>query len=299
MNKIMLVLLAVCAGAFGFGGLHEAAIQTQMANDARIGEWQAGTNRLAKTKETAAALRREVMEKKNRLYGAMRYPNISPELLKLLEGDASKGHGAAWAELRQQLGIGWNSSPDYVLVGKQVLKQLDYKKFYSAATVTDTACNLLALSPEEQSALESALKRTREQAQMQIERTEPRGDIVAQYTISAPDPVSNQNLSNYFAVEIAGAVGAERASLLLPGAWPEIRGELEANYDQAETMTIRQTMVNGEPDLVCEMQRGNNVSTSPVRYAHYPSSWFLATFPGGWQDLARREGFELPPRFHN
>jgi len=45
------------------------------------------------------------------------------------------------------------------------------------------------------------------------------------------------------------------------------------------------------------MKRGNDVSTSPVRYANYPSSWFLAMFPGGWQTLADREGFTLPPPF--
>ncbi len=65
-------------------------------------------------------------------------------------------------------------------------------------------------------------------------------------------------------------------------------------------MTIRQTVVDGEPDLICEMKYGNKVDSSPLRYAHYPYGPVLGYFPdGGWEALARREGFELPRRFYN
>jgi len=36
-----------------------------------------------------------------------------------------------------------------------------------------------------------------------------------------------------------------------------------------------------------------------VRYVHYPSLWFIALFPGGWEAIAQREGFELPKNFRN
>ena len=62
-------------------------------------------------------------------------------------------------------------------------------------------------------------------------------------------------------------------------------------------MTIRRSVTDGEPDLVCEMNRGGRVDSMAVRYAHYPSGWFLKVFPGGWETLARREGFELPRSF--
>ena len=132
---------------------------------------------------------------------------------------------------------------------------------------------------------------------LRIERTEPKGDIVAQYTVPAPDPVFDQSISNHFAAEVAAVVGPERADMLLPDAWRELRSGLAPA--KPETMTIRRAMVDGEPDLICEMKRGDILSdsTSPVRYAHYPSAWFLTLFPGGWKALAEREGFELTQRF--
>ena len=99
------------------------------------------------------------------------------------------------------------------------------------------------------------------------------------------------------AADVAAAVGQERADMLLPDAWRELRSGLAPA--KPETMTIRRAMVDGEPDLICEMKRGDILSdsTSPVRYAHYPSAWFLTLFPGGWKALAEREGFELPQSF--
>ena len=91
------------------------------------------------------------------------------------------------------------------------------------------------------------------------------------------------------------AIGQERADLLIPGAWSEIASSMAPS--QAETMIIRQTEVDGQPDLACEITRGSQVSTSPVRFANYPSSWFLPLFPGGWKTLAQREGFQLPSSF--
>ena len=298
MNRLMIVVLGVCAGVIVFSVLHQGVKQTRTAAALKQREWQAGREELAATEEKISLLRREVLDKKNRLRQATRHPGISPELLALLENSTFKGHSAAWAELRQQLGIGWDTSPNYVLVNKRVLKKLQYQRLSGECTsVTDEARDLLGLSPGEQSALGAALDRAREGQWLRIERTEPKGDIVAQYTVPAPDPVFDQSISNHFAAEVAAVVGPERADMLLPDAWRELRSGLAPA--KPETMTIRRAMVDGEPDLICEMKRGDILSdsTSPVRYAHYPSAWFLTLFPGGWKALAEREGFELPQRF--
>ncbi len=295
MNKILLILAAGCAGAAGFGAFHRAAEQTGTAATLREADWKAGRNRFVETQETVTVLRAEVLEKKNRLRQTLRHPEISPEMLLLLEGDTSNGHAAAWAELRQQLGIGWDSSAEYVLASKRVIKELDFPRLLSAARVTDTASEILALTPGEKSALRSVLEQVRQGQWLRVERREPGGDIVAQYTVPLPDPAFEQSMSNNFAAGIVAAVGSERAELLATGAWREFKAGLAPA--EPETMTIRRAVVEGEPDLVCEMTRGSNVSTDPVRYAHYPSSWFLTVFPGGWKTLAQREGFDLPRRF--
>jgi len=295
MNKLLLVLLAVSAAGTGFIPLRRAAEEHRRAVATLQEESQAVTNALAETQKTLAARRTQILDKKNRLQDTRRHETISPELLRLLETDAAKAQPAAWAELRQQLGIGWDSSPDYVLVNKQILKQLDYPRLLSGLRASDTASDLLAISPSEQSALRSILDRAREGQWLRMERTEPGGDIVAQYTVPQPDLAFEQTQSNLFVTEITNLLGPQRADFFVSQAWREFKSGLAPA--EAETMIIRRSVVDGEPDLVCEMRRGSQFSSMPVRYAHYPSMWFLTMFPGGWKTLAHREGFELPPKF--
>jgi hypothetical protein len=51
--------------------------------------------------------------------------------------------------------------------------------------------------------------------------------------------------------------------LLLPQAWRELSNDLAPSA--ADTMTIRCTVVDGEPDLTSEMRQGSNFI--PVQYA--------------------------------
>jgi hypothetical protein len=291
---MMIAIMVVCAGALVFAALRRDAKQMWMATASEKIDLQTGRDHIAATEEKVSRLLGDVLEKKNRLRQTTRPPQISAELLSLVEGDRSKDHRAAWAELRKQLDIGWDSSPDYVLVNKQILKRLQYERFSSEDT-SEEANDLLGLSPAEQSSLRSVLDHVRASLCLKVVRTEPKGDVVAQYSVPVPDPVFNQSVSNQFAAEIAGVVGQERVEMLLPDAWHQVRSSL--GVPKPETMTIRRSMVDGEPDLICEMKRGDEISTSPVRFARYPLSWLTTLFPGGWEELAQREGFDLPERF--
>jgi hypothetical protein len=250
---------------------------------------------LAEAQATVAELRSKVLEKKHQLQEINRHIDLAPELVTLLN-DFKGSAPCAWAELREQLGLGWEASADYVLVSKRVLKELDYPMFLSALRASDTTCDVLGISSDEQSALKALLKSSREAWQgLAVERTEPNGDVVAQYTVHPPDATAEQSLSNNFAVGLVAALGPERADLALPLAWRELRFDLGPT--ETETMTVLRAVIDGEPDLLCEMKQANNSHSDPVRYGCYPSSWFLATFPGGWKTLADRDGFELPPHF--
>src|SRR3569833_324705 len=92
----------------------------------------------------------------------MNHPEISPVWLRLLQWDLTVGILAAWAELRRQLGIGWDASPDYVIVSKSALKQLQYNRLSNERRPADITSDLLGLSPAEQSAMALANKRVRE-----------------------------------------------------------------------------------------------------------------------------------------
>lgn len=185
----------------------------------------------------------------------------------------------AWAELRQQLGIGWNTSPDYVLVNKQAIRDVWFNKLHRDGMLSDDSVKLLSLSPEEQKAVRAALAAACEGQWLNVRSTPPGGDIVAQYTITPPDPAFVAGQSNAFAADITAAMGAERASYFLHDAWRELMSG--AAPSEAKTMTIRQTNVDGQPDLVCEVTQGANISTMPVRYACYPYFPVLKLFPGG------------------
>jgi hypothetical protein len=274
---------------------------------------------VATAQAAVALLRGEVAGKKNRLQRALRHPEISPEVLRFLEGGASKPtvsssagfeerlaaeataqqqNSQLSAELRQALGLGWDSSPDYLLIRKAVLKDLDFDRITPGGPlrVTEAARDVLALSPDEQSALGSALDDARDAAWARVQRTEPSGDVVAQLTFPSLDAAFDQNLSNRFAGEVAAALGPERTDLFLQRAWRDLQSELAPSDD--ETMTIRQTEVDGQPDLLCEMKMGGKVDVTPLRFAHYPYGPILTFFPMGWDTLAQQEGFTLPPRFY-
>lgn len=300
MKKLLLIVLIVGLGIFVFGTLRRGVLQTQAATAAQAEELDALIRRFAEEQKTNAALHSELVAKKNHLRLAAHHPEITPELLKLIENDFAKGSPDAWAQLRELLGLGWNSSPDYVLVRKQTLKGLDFQTLYSATTPTDTAMDLLNLSSAERSSLVSALQRIRDGWEgNSLQRTAPHDDVVAQYTLAPPDAAAEQSLSNSFTAALSAAVGQERADLMQSEAWSNFRNALGPT--ESETLTVRQTVVNGEPDLAWQIQRGPGGSdggaSQPVRYANYPSSWFLSAFPGGWDTLAQRENFQLPPAF--
>jgi hypothetical protein len=298
MNKLLLLLVAVCAGVVGSSQMRSTGEPIRMAGEASGQKVESAANEVAKMRGNIAALRIEVSEKKIQLRAAWRHPEISAALLELLESDFARGNAAAWAELRQQLDIGWDSSPDYVLVSKRVLKDLQYARTYAAARPSEISCDILALTAGEKSAIQAALSQGRQAAWLSVERSEPGGDIVAQYTVQTPDAAVQLAVSNNFAAALTDAVGVERAGLLLPGApgaWSELKSQLWP--DETETMTVRQISTDAGTDLVCEIGKGTNVSTQPVRYASYPSFPFLTLFPGGWKTLAQKEGFELPANF--
>jgi hypothetical protein len=320
MSKILLLFLAVCAGTVGFRAFHRAAAHTRASAAAMESERRLRTNRLATAQAAAVAERREVARRQDLLRQAVRRPDLSPELVTFLvggaqpaaaprprglqeallaEAEAQRLKSQLSAELRQALGIGWDSSPDYLLIRKDALKQLDFQRLDAMAGLAPATCDLLALSPDEQAALQSALDRAKEAVWARVQRTEPSGDVVAQYTFPALDSAFAQSLSNSFSADVDSAIAPERTDLFLHGGWNELKWDLNAP-GETQTLTIRKTVVDGEPDLVCDVNTGGNVQSSPVRYARYPFGPDILLFfqPLGWDTLAQQAGFTLPPRFY-
>jgi len=295
MSKLFFLLIAVCIGSTGFMVSRHDARRARAASTMLTKQLQSVTNDFSSLQSELSVLQDEVGAKQKRLREARQYPNISPEMLEILEGKSDGLGSKGWAELREQLGIGWNSSPDYVLVNKQAIKDVWYNKLLYGGTLSQDSIRLLNLSPKEESAIKAALAQAREGQWMNVKTTSPGGDIVAQLTIPPPDPEFEEAQSNAFSAAINLAIGSERAKLFQPDAWREFLSDVAPS--ETEMMTIRQTEVDGQPDLVCELVQGTNVSTSPVRYAMYPAFPVLKLFPGGWQAMAQAMNFNLPPGF--
>ena len=224
MKKLLLAVLILGAGAIGSAVVHRQADQAQSKQTSLEAARAGTTNELAGLTATLASLRAEVAEKKKRLAQLSSNSKLDPELLQLIE--TGTGSVATWSRLRDQLGIGWDSSAEYVLVSKRVLKQLSYQRIVSGRLATDTACSVLGISAAEQSGIRTALERVRTAESSQVQRTEPSGDIVAQYTIRPPDSALELSMSNGFSSEITSTLGSERAALFAGDAWRELRRDL-------------------------------------------------------------------------
>jgi hypothetical protein len=295
MNKFLLAVLIVSAGTIGAARLHQAAEQAQIKRASMETARVAATNELAGLAAMLDSLRAEVSEKKTRLSQLSPGLKIDEVSLRLMEGGA--GDAAAWTRLRDQLGIGWDSSAEYLLVSKRVLKQLRFDRIISGKQANNTTCAVLGISAGEQAGIRAALERVRSADWLQVQRAEPSGDVVAQYTIRAPDRAFEPGVSNAFAAEINSVLGSERAALFANQAWREVRQDLTLDGSEPAVLTVRRSGSDADAGFVYELREGKSVRTNEVRYAYYPGGWFLTVFPKGWQSLAEGNGFELPSNF--
>lgn len=302
MKRVALALSILSSGAIGIGLLCQATRHFQATNALRWHELDGVIGQLAELNKAIASVQEGVARKKLKIASTPITPSFSPELLELLTGNPSsksrKRSLAASDELREKLGIDWNNSGDYVLVTKQALNRFNFSRLYAAERATDTATKVFALSPREQAGLADALHHARQATISRVQRVEPTGDIVAQYTIQ-PDETLQASISNQFSTEITALLGTERSDSFLPSAWRELGPDLTPSGSEPVTMTVRRSSGESGPKLVWELKQGTSVSTDDVRFAYYPSSWFLTLFPGGWETIAAREGFELPKSFRN
>src|SRR5438552_261059 len=182
MKKLLLALLVFACGAIAFAKLRQTAGREVAARAQGNFEWTAVAQSLTELNVVATALRDEIRDKKNRLPQIHPGESVASKLLNRLA--VQKLNPGEWGELRRELGVGWGSSDEYVLVSKRVLKQLNFPRTRDLAA-TRTACAVLAIAPDEESQINTAGQRLRELILSRVQRTEPADDIVAKYTIPA------------------------------------------------------------------------------------------------------------------
>ena len=289
MNKILLALAILGAGTAGSLTARHFTMRLQREASATREAWVVQTRLLAVAQSDQVALREHIRE----LNDALAQPRALEEdgLWSALQTNRP---GQLTEELRErlleELGFNWQSSGDYVVVSKEAVRDIHLIAFIDGK-LTDIAATVLAMTPAERGAVEASAQRIltdiEDWASSHIERSEPKDDVVAQYTLPN-DPT--MSISNNFAAGVFEAVGKERAELIMP------YGGLLVNdvFEKPTTMIVKRYLVGDEQRLEFQVRYPRRTDGPYSLSDHALPYQFLPIFPNGWADVAKREGFELP-----
>jgi hypothetical protein len=204
----------------------------------------------------------------------------------------------------EELGFNWQASKEFIVISKEALR--DYYIRVGPirdGKLTDLASTVLAMTPGERGQVEAAMQRVQtdfnDWVSSHIERAEPKGDVVAQYTLRN-DPAMSQSISNNFATGLFDALGRERSELVLSSAQNWLFPTIGISKEP-RTMIIKRYLAGNEQRLGVQMlksfgtpqQSGDSAPRNLSSRPSFPPA-FLPLFPNGWADVAKREGFELP-----
>jgi hypothetical protein len=300
MKKILLALLILGIGAIAFARLNLLANQSRTSATQSRAECARFTSQGDELTAIATELRAQVQAKKTQLAEAPLPSVAGPDAASGLSGDPSKASRRATpAELRQRFGIRWNNSADYILVSKAALKNTHLSAIESKGTFTPTACAILALTPMERATVEAGLKRVEAEhavwVKTAVQRVEPAGDVLADYRLPANRELAHQIEEEGTAL-LVGTLGPDRAKLVhdYVATWAYPYGNLG---ESSVRFTVRRHTDGTQPPLWQQFEyQGGGGSSGPLFPGDFPDL-FRSVFPGGWRDLAQREGFALPEDF--
>lgn len=305
MKRIVLALLVMFVGGLGLFTVNSAAYRARLELRSQQAGWQIQTQHWAVVESQYTTLTRQVAEAKRELRErqAGRFTGESPLAALVRWHQPERLTLEQQEQLREELGLNWHASDQWLLVSKATLRSVGLSAL-AGSQLTDAACGVLAITPDERQRVDAALARVRDQfsawAAANLQRESASGETVARYTIPA-DPEFAAGLTNELFATMNTTLGAERAELLshYSSGWLQI----ETGYLGAVTNTLtvlHQARDGGEPKLYYILTRqgaGNygNMQEGPgVIIPKYFPPAFRKVFPGGWAEVAQREGFELP-----
>jgi hypothetical protein len=296
MKRLFQIFLSLVIGAALFCAFRSAAVRYREEVSARRQACSLETQSLNRAREEHVRLTTRIHQLKE---SVLALPQNGGEKVFLANVISTNGACHLSPEVREkllaELGFDWNSLPDYVVVSKDSLPRLGVHPI-RASRLTDTICSVLAVTSEERARIDSLLADATAQynawALAHVQRGQPEGDTLAQYTIPV-DQTFSQSLSNVFASGIAATLGSERGTLLMDYAASWLV-EVGMNGTSPTVLTVKRPPA-GQEQLPFELKTpgGGTMQTSITTGQPVPQA-FLPIFPGGWADLAAREGFQLP-----
>ena len=304
MKRLLLALTIFAAAGACLCALSYTAGRKRQQFQAAQTAWRTQTQQLGEAQAEQAALAAKVRDLKRELRSAAATPPMDPALVNFLRtNDTRFASPEMQDKLLAGLGRGGNSSGGYVLVSKAALKTTTLrplKTFPNGHKLTDTVRGVLAITPEEQHSVEAAFAEAFEAdavwAKANMRREGPDGNLLVRYTLPT-DPAFEQALTAKLFSTINTAVGDERGSLLRAYFDSHRFHEDGGIVDRTNILEVHR--VPGQPGLGYrsgwrwENSEAINTYPEPIKPNKFPAAFFFV-FPGGWQEVAQREGFELP-----
>jgi hypothetical protein len=261
------------------------------------------TNLFAKDEAEQSALQRSIAAAKTERRVFANKKQLSAKFTDwLIAGDFSQIPESLVAELRAELNFPANTSSDFVLISKPTLQILRPPSPNRNDKLSDTFCALLGIASDQREKLQSALSNARHEfadwGKQNLQREDAQGDTLFRYTLPAGEDFAN-SVTNRLLATISDTIGSQRTGLFR--AFAEDWFQIETGYLGGVTNTLavlRQPDEKGQLALFYKLTReGNNSSMSEgpgeIHPQYFPPAW-RNLFPGGWAEVARREGLEFP-----
>ena len=299
MRKLFLALLILGSGAALFVNIKNANAHLRQQIAAANEILEERTVAVEQLRSQQAELNRQVRDLKREL-GRQSHPSVDADRLALIE---EGGKGTLTEEAREklfeELGFDWHASPEHLVVSKDSLRQIDLGALENNQ-LSDALCGVLDIQPSERTALDSVLQQIHADHAAWVvanaRREAPSGDILAKYHIPA-NPELGSSFSNALASAASTTLGDDRAGFFVEYVGNSMyQSRLLAGNES--TLMIERYLANNQPRLRCEVKSQHSSSSHDItRHQTFPAA-FRPLFPGGWKELAERDGFELPDDFN-
>jgi hypothetical protein len=302
MKRILIALTVLAAAAGVFCSLKAATERLRLETSAQQNAWEAQTQKVEQIFIERTRLETH-LEELSQQVDAARQADPGAAAGGAIPKPGAKMSPRQREKLLAELGFNWNSTGDYLMVSKDTLRAINLEGV-KGNKLSSVARDVLAVTPEEHVSINATLQRVAADyqawAQSHIQRTEPSGDVVAKYTLPA-DPEFTQSLSNTVVSGMFDTLGQERGELMesYSADWMQNLGLLQYGFpDSPTTLIVKRYQAGDETHLGLELRHGGNMMSTDVSPWQPVPEAFQPIFPGGWPDLAKREGFALPKEFN-
>lgn len=302
MKRILTILSILFAGALAFGWIRareQSATRISEQLQQQQVEWRSNLE-TAQAEQKAA---RAAIKEPKRPATARASDSPSPAVVEwLAAGDFSSIPPSLVPEVRTLLGLAEDTGSDYVLISKPTMETLRPPSPGKKDTLSDGLCALLSIGPGQRSKIQMALTDARKEfanwGRENVVRETPGEEAVVRYTLPAGSDFADA-LTNRLMSSISNEIGVERSSLFR--TYAETWFQIEMGYLGGVTNTLsvlKKPDDNGEQALYYKLTRqgaNSSMSEGPGKIVPdlFPPAW-RNVFPGGWPEVAEREGLELP-----